>query len=378
MQHRTKQVYLSIFLSLLLALSAVGPVLADDLEEQLGNIQQQMEAQQNQAAQAQQQVDSVSEQLKRVQGDLDNAQNDYNSITSKVAATQQQIQANTEILAKAEKDLAARGKILNKRVRDIYENGQVSYLDVLLGANDFGDFTTRMDILKRVIKQDTDLIFKVKAERELILEKRAELERDRAVVLQLQQAAAAKKQQIQAHKQDREQVLATAVNQRDTAEKAYRELMETSREIEQRLRSQASSSSSTRASTGSTGVMMWPISGPITSPYGWRTHPIFGTARYHSGIDIGADYGDSVVAADSGVVIDAGWMGGYGKAVIIDHGNGITTLYGHNSELLVSEGQRVRKGQVIARAGATGYATGPHVHFEVRENGSPVDPMGYL
>ncbi|MEN6412970.1 MAG: peptidoglycan DD-metalloendopeptidase family protein [Veillonellales bacterium] len=378
MQHRKRQIYCSVFLSILMVMSVVGPVLADDLEEQLGNIQQQMQAQQNQAAQAQHQVDSVSEQLRQVQGDLDSAQNDYNSITSKVTATQQKIQANTEILAKAEKDLALRGKILNKRVRDIYENGQVSYLDVLLGANDFGDFTTRMDILKRVIKQDTDLIFKVKAERELILEKRAELERDRAVVLELQKAAAEKKQQVQARKQDREQVLSTAVSQRDTAEKAYKELMETSRQIEQRLRSQASSSSSTRASTGSTGAMMWPISGPITSPFGWRTHPIFGTALYHSGIDIGADYGDPVVAADSGVVIDAGWMGGYGKAVIIDHGNGITTLYGHNSELLVSEGQRVRKGQIIARAGATGYATGPHVHFEVRENGSPVDPMGYL
>ena len=123
---------------------------------------------------------------------------------------------------------------------------------------------------------------------------------------------------------------------------------------------------------------MWPINGEITSPFGWRTHPVFGSARFHSGLDIGADYGDPVVAADGGVIVHADWLGGYGKAVIIDHGNGLQTLYGHNSELVVSEGQGVSKGQMIARAGSTGYSTGPHVHFEVRSGGSPVDPTGYL
>jgi murein DD-endopeptidase MepM/ murein hydrolase activator NlpD len=105
---------------------------------------------------------------------------------------------------------------------------------------------------------------------------------------------------------------------------------------------------------------------------------VFGSARFHSGLDIAADYGDTVVAADGGVVVHADWLGGYGKAVIIEHSNGLQTLYGHNSELVVSEGQAVSKGQMIARAGSTGYSTGPHVHFEVRQGGSPVDPTGYL
>ena len=124
--------------------------------------------------------------------------------------------------------------------------------------------------------------------------------------------------------------------------------------------------------------MMCPIQGEITSEYGWRTHPVFGDARYHSGIDIGADYDDPVAAADSGVVVHAGWLGGYGYAVILDHGQGLQTLYGHNNSLNVSEGQNVAKGQTVAFAGATGYATGPHVHFEVRLNGEVTNPRNYL
>jgi len=365
----------ALIMALVMLVTAVGTVLANNLNDQLESVQRQMAEQQNKAARAQRQVDSVSGQLKQIQGDLDSATAEYNTIQSKLSYTEHQIEINSEVLAKAEKSLAERSKILNKRMRDIYENGQVSYLDVLLGANDFSDFTTRMDILKRVMNQDITLITKVKAERELILQKKAELERDRAAIAELKQAAEEKRRIVESRKQEREAVLASAVSERDTAERAYQELMETSRQIEQLIRSSQAGKS---GATGSTGAMMWPAAGPITSPFGWRTHPIFGTQRFHSGIDIGADYGDTVAAADGGVVIYADWMGGYGKAVIIEHGGGISTLYAHNSEILVSEGQRVRKGEAISRVGSTGYSTGPHLHFEVRENGSPVSPMGYL
>lgn len=371
--------YTALYLIILLMLAMVVPVFADEIEEhqrQLLDIQEKAQQQQEKAAKAQQQVDSVSEQLRIIQVDLDTSLGEYNAIQARRKATEQQIKLNTEILAKAEKTLASRTKILNKRIRDIYENGQVSYLDVLLGATDFGDFTTRVDILKRVLSQDADLIMKVRAERELVITKKAELERDRAAILELEKAAAAKKSIVESRRNEREAVLGRAVSERDTAERAYQELQETSRRIEQMIRNIQSGNRGD--TTGATGSMAWPIQGPITSEFGWRTHPIFGTSRYHSGLDIGADYGDPIRAADGGVVIYAAWMGGYGYAVIIDHGNGISTLYGHNSELLVSEGTRVYKGQVIARAGSTGYSTGPHCHFEVRQNGTPVNPHNYL
>ncbi|MEG6584956.1 murein hydrolase activator EnvC family protein [Dendrosporobacter sp. 1207_IL3150] len=372
--HRVKRIA-AIVMTVIMLAAAAGTVMANNLNDQLESVQKRMQDQQSRASQAQKQVNSVSGQLKKIQGDLDGATAEYSTIQSKLTYTEEKIEQNTEILAKAETNLTERSKVLNKRMRDIYQNGQVSYLDVLLGASDFTDFTTRMDILKRVVNQDITLITKVKAERELILQKKAELERDRAAIEQLHAAANEKRLAIAARKNEREAVLASAVNERDTAEQAYQELLETSRQIEQLIRN---SQSGKGGSTSGTGIMAWPAAGPITSPFGWRTHPIFGTQRFHSGIDIGADYGDIVSAADGGVVIYSDWMGGYGKAIIIDHGGGISTLYAHNSELLVGEGERVRKGQAITRAGSTGYSTGPHLHFEVRENGSPVSPMGYL
>ena len=124
--------------------------------------------------------------------------------------------------------------------------------------------------------------------------------------------------------------------------------------------------------------MVWPVEGTITSEYGWRTHPIWGTQKYHSGLDIGVDYGTPVKAAAAGAVCYSGWISGYGNTIIINHGGGITTLYAHNDALRAAEGQQVGQGQIIALAGSTGNSTGPHCHFEVRENGTPVSPYGYL
>jgi murein DD-endopeptidase MepM/ murein hydrolase activator NlpD len=127
-----------------------------------------------------------------------------------------------------------------------------------------------------------------------------------------------------------------------------------------------------------TGVFAFPSNARTSSPFGWRTHPILGYRRFHAGLDFAASYGSTIRAADSGTVIFSGWYGGYGKTLIIDHGRGLTTLYAHCSKLYVAEGQRVQKGQAIAAVGSTGLSTGPHLHFEVRRNGSPVNPAKYL
>jgi murein DD-endopeptidase MepM/ murein hydrolase activator NlpD len=123
--------------------------------------------------------------------------------------------------------------------------------------------------------------------------------------------------------------------------------------------------------TGS-GQLGWPVSAPITSPFGWRW------GRMHEGIDLGAAYGAPIAAAGAGTVIYAGWLGGYGNLTVIDHGGGLATAYGHQSQIAVTVGQQVARGQTIGYVGSTGHSTGPHLHFEVRVNGQAVDPLGYL
>lgn len=353
-------------------------VFAESLEDKLNDLQTQMSDEKSKADQAQVKVDNVSEQLRAVQENLRAATDEYDAVKKQLSDTEDKIEENQEVLEKAEKDLAKRMKILDKRIRDIYMNGQISYIDVLFGAKDFNDFMTRMDLLKRIIKHDYNLIVQIQNERKLILEKKAELERNKADIEVLEKAAAEKRKRVEKSKAQKEAILEKVTNDRDTAERAYQELLEASRQVEQMIRQSRYQVSSGTGSGSSTGTMIWPISGPITSDFGWRTHPIFGTAKFHSGIDIGGDYGLTVVAADGGVVIYAGWISGYGNAVIIDHGKGISSLYGHNDSLVVSEGQNVSQGQLIAYCGSTGNSTGPHVHFEVRENGEPVNPFNYL
>ena len=287
--------------------------------------------------------------------------------------------------------------MLNRRVRAIYMHGQLNYLEVILGANSFSDFANRVELLKRVIRSDYNLILEIQKQKAAIEAKKAQLEEDKRQLDALAAEAEKTRQEIAKKKAEQQKVLDAAKSNKAAAAQMEQDLnaqlASVRNLIQQRLAAaeaarqaaQQQAASDDEGGGGSddnyvqgTGAMGWPCSGPITSPFGYRTHPIFGTTIFHAGIDIGVDYGTPIHAADSGVVVYSGWISGYGNAVIIDHGGGISTLYGHNQSLAVSEGQSVSKGSVIAYAGSTGNSTGPHCHFEVDVNGSPVNPMGYL
>lgn len=363
----------------------------EDLTNQLDSIQQQVNQQNAIKSDAETVIGSVSEQLRQIEGQLRQATTELNTITEQRVAVENDITLNERQLAEAQKRLEGREAVFYKRVRDIYINGRLSYLDVVIGSKDFSDFANRLEVLKRIIDSDINLISEIKKERAQIEAHKKKLEEDRAKLVELEKAALAKQAEIEQKKAERNVVLQKAQNDRAVAMQAIEELNASSAQISamlkerQAARAAAAAAAAQSAGQGSsytwvqgTGQLGWPVSGEITSPYGYRVHPIWGTTIYHSGIDIGVDEGTPVHAADSGVIVWSGWMGGYGYAVVIDHGNGLSTLYGHNSELAVDEGKSVSKGQVVAYAGSTGNSTGPHVHFEVRENGDPVDPMGYL
>lgn len=369
---------LNLALSLLISLSVTGTALADDLEDQLADLQRQAEEQQAKTNEASAKVESVSERLRQIQEELRVATAEYKEVKGQLDSVEDKISDNTELLQKTEADLKVKNKKLQQRVRDIYINGQISYVDVLFGAKDFADLMTRMDVLKRIIKHDYDLIMKVKEEKATVENTRAQLEKDKAEAEVLVADAQAKRAKVEDKESEQQVLLDQAIYDRDTSERMYEEIMAASQEVANMIRRSYMSSAGYSGAPAGAGGMIWPISGPITSEFGWRTHPIFGTARFHSGLDIGGDYGMPIYAAASGTVIYAGWISGYGNAVIIDHGGGVTTLYGHNDSLNVSEGENVAQGQVIAMCGSTGNSTGPHCHFEVRENGEPVSPYGYL
>ena len=369
---------LNLALSLLISLSVTGTALADDLEDQLADLQRQAEEQQAKTNEASAKVESVSERLRQIQEELRVATAEYKEVKGQLDSVEDKISDNTELLEKTEADLKVKNKKLQQRVRDIYINGQISYVDVLFGAKDFADLMTRMDVLKRIIKHDYDLIMKVKEEKATVENTRAQLEKDKAEAEVLVADAQAKKAKVEDKESEQQVLLDQAIYDRDTSERMYEEIMAASQEVANMIRRSQMSSAGYSGAPAGAGGMIWPISGPITSEFGWRTHPIFGTARFHSGLDIGGDYGMPIYAAAGGTVIYAGWISGYGNAVIIDHGGGVTTLYGHNDSLNVSEGENVAQGQVIAMCGSTGNSTGPHCHFEVRENGEPVSPYGYL
>lgn len=366
----------------------------EDLNNQLSGIQQQMEEAGNKKANAEVTITNVSEQLHQIQVELDQVTANLKNYEQQRMAVENEIVKNEKLLAEAQARLSKREGVFNKRVRDIYINGRLSYLEVIIGAKDFSDFANRVEMLKRIIDADIKLISSIKTEREEISQRKATLEADRAKVVELENKAREAQAVIQKKKDEQSAILAQAQNDKAVAEQMQADLQASSDAIRAMLQQRAAERAAAAAAAAQaaqssgggsdytyvqgTGQLAWPVSGVITSGFGWREHPIFGRQIFHSGIDIGVDEGTPVHAADSGTVVYSGWMDGYGYAVVIDHGNGISTLCAHNSDLAVSEGQSVSKGTVIAYAGSTGNATGPHVHFEVRVNGDPVNPLGYL
>ena len=393
-----KSTYMASLLALSILLGGQAmhvPSYADDLDDQVQDLQGQIDSSRLEQENWQQVIEDVSAKLKQIQADLDAANARLQSIRSRQAEINAQIVQTQNEIVKMEAYLKTRQNVLNRRVRAIYMHGQLNYLEVILGANSFSDFANRVELLKRVIRSDYNLILEIQKQKAAIEAKKAQLEEDKRQLDALAAEAEKTQKEIAAKKAEQQKVLDAAKSNKAAAAQMEQDLnaqlASVRNLIQQRLaaaeaaRQAAQQASSDEGGGGSddnyvqgTGAMGWPCSGPITSPFGYRTHPIFGTTIFHAGIDIGVDYGTPIHAADSGVVVYSGWISGYGNAVIIDHGGGVSTLYGHNQSLAVSEGQSVSKGSVIAYAGSTGNSTGPHCHFEVDVNGSPVNPRGYL
>lgn len=380
-----KKVISTVLVSLLLLGTSALPSRADQLGE---NIQQQKEVQN--------QKDQARGQLNKLTYTAENMKNQIAQLETQVAAAQTAldqkkvayVQAQKQVtsaqleLDQKQKELDDRRLALGKRARGIYESGQISHLELLFQSSDLSDFITRMEYFSKLVDNDRQLLADIESQKVQIAQKKSELQLKRDQAAELEAQAASVSADLEKKKSQQRDALDQNLKAQQAAFDEVDRLEAESKALTEKIRKLQAAQAGKGSQTGSANgtISTWPVPGyyEITSPFGWRTHPITKKRSMHTGTDVGAPTGTKLYAAGAGVVIMAGWNTAYGNMTIIDHGNGISTLYGHQSRLDVSEGQSVDANQVIGAVGSTGWSTGAHLHFEVRVGGNPTDPLQYF
>lgn len=346
----------------------------DDKYDELASLQKEIEEYKRQLSSRQQTEKSVLQELDYLEKQIALADKELAYISTRMTYLNKDIAETTAAINTIEEQLAAQKEAFEARLTSMYKAGTVSYLEVLFQSESLTDFMARIHYLREIAQQDSLLIEEYNAGRKELMNKKATLQINLADLEGQKRDYENKRFEVASRSQDRERYLAQIQADKKALERSLDEMEAQSKALEEEIRRlQAQSSLGARELK-----MIWPASGGwISSPYGWREHPVLGYDRFHSGVDYAANTNSPILAAESGVVILAGSNGGYGLCVIIDHGGGISTLYGHANKLLVSKGDQVIKGQKIALVGSTGLSTGPHLHFEVRVNGETRNPLDW-
>lgn len=352
---------------------------------------------------AQVRVSTLQNQLTQTTHAITGVGAKLDALSAQVRVNERRLSWNTVALDAAKATLVRHNNALKRRLVDIYERGDLGYLNVILSSTSFSDFVERWDDIRLLVAANQRAIrVRRKAERVVAsIEQRLQstqvaLEHSRAQTEQARTQLAAladERRQLVGLADAQRRHVATQVAQLEglsaQEERSLEGLIvERQREYEEQRRAAAAAAAAARraagvatvapAQSGAPGDLSWPVSGPITSPFGYRQSPFGGGTEFHMGLDIAAGMGTTIAASAAGRVISASWYGGYGNYILIDHGGGISTGYAHCSAVFVTPGQDVQKGQAIGAVGSTGASTGPHLHFEVRVDGRPVDPASRL
>jgi len=438
-----------IIVLLIISLFSIGTAVANDVEdsrEELNEINERIDETKDEIEQINErqnktvnEIENLNEQQAETTDEIENldeqllaTKNELEIIDAKLTDKTKELELVEEQLKNTQNELKEVGEELNrtiaeasehevmmaKRVRVMYMNRTTSYLELLLESESINELLDRLEIIRNVVSFDQNILEELELYRTKVDAQKARLEDKEQEITVLVESVSAQKLLIERTKDERSNLLTKLTNQqkehenllvrledqerkRNTTlvsleneeekfERRLDELERTSKQLERKIQELIRQQNErNRRAEFAGGVMQWPVPGfyRVTSPFGYRVHPVFRTRRMHSGIDIGSNVtnrgrqsinGRNFVAAADGTVIFAGRFGGYGNTVIIDHGGDVTTLYAHGSRILVTDGQMVDRGDPVMTVGSTGVSTGPHAHFEVRVNGTPVDPMPYL
>jgi murein DD-endopeptidase MepM/ murein hydrolase activator NlpD len=351
----------------------------DALTQELDRLSQQKQDVQQKLRAVKQSQRQVSRRLTVIDSQLGRTEAHLNQVAADVRHAQAELARATDEYRLAETYLARHQQTVAERLVAIYKQGELRPVEVILHSTSFTDFANRLYLLNQIIGSDAQLLAEFRRAQEQARERRAVVAERGRRLAQLQQQIISEKGRVSAERATTERQKQRLLRDRAAWERALAELEADSRDIEAMLqRMQRTPDGQARLTKPLEGQLRQPVAGRISSRFGYRMHPIFRVRKMHTGIDIAASQGTSIRAAGAGTVVFAGKWGGYGNCAIIDHGGGLATLYAHCSRLAVNENQTVSQGQTIGYVGSTGLATGPHLHFEVRRNGRPVDPMPFL
>ena len=362
-------------------------------KNQLGDIQTQIEKIRKTVSKYRTEEKNALVALQKVEDKLETLQANIAATDRKLRNAEKQLaQAGADLgaaereLTRAAREYQASLSGLENRLTELYKMGPGSYLELLLSSQDFADFVTRYQFANIIVRQDAQTYLQLRAEKDSLEERKqdiaarqAELEKSKREIALLSSSLDSDKKRAEQAMEDRAYYLQRVQSERARWEKELAEEERQSRELEKVIREMQARLGKSGQLTKWTGKFVWPVAGGrISSPFGWRIHPIFRDRRFHSGIDIAIGTGTPVKAVADGYVLMAGWINGYGNTVILDHGGGLSTLYAHNNSVSTGAGKAVLQGDIICKVGSTGFATGPHLHFEVRQDGSPQNPMSLL
>lgn len=373
--HMKKKIIAGLLIILLINFSFIN-VFASSKSE----IQNKIDDKKEELQDVKDEKSSVLTEIDKLNTSISSTEKEISDLNSKIDNLTSSISEKTTEIEKKENEFKEKDKLLQDRLVALYEAGDTTYLDVLLSSASITDFISNYYLIERLADYDSQLLTKIESQKKELEESKSKIEEE--------------EKKLQELKSNAIKLTTTLKNSRTLQKSKMDKLTEEEKGIQEEINKykieEANIENQIKQATNdgeyqlqyTGGVMLWPVAKEgtvITSPFGTRNHPIQGVVKLHSGIDIGgAGYGAKVVAAEDGVVSFAGTLGGYGNCVIVNHGGGISTLYGHGQTLLTTVGTNVKKGDIIMEVGSTGNSTGPHLHFEVRVNNIAVNPATYL